>query len=222
MLPRSNNIDAVIFDVGGVLAKNMWEHMLPALAEWYGLDRAEVDEAGKLLWETFAYVGETPGNLRGDMEVRYWKLFLSIFRRPLLGEDISVDSLIALTDDFIVPVEGMAPILEALKSRGTTLVICSNNNEFWQPRQMEKLGLQRFFPDSKAILSTRVGAPKDSPGFEMFRAAVAAAGVPASRCLFIDDRPENVKRAREFGIDAILFKDAADLTFELSERGVVL
>jgi HAD superfamily hydrolase (TIGR01509 family) len=214
--------DAVIFDVGGVLAKNMWEHMLPALAEWYGLDPDEVEEAGKLLWETFAYVGETPANLARDMEVRYWKLFLAIFRRPLQGEDISVESLIALTDDFIVPIEGMTPILEALKSRGTTLVICSNNNEFWQPRQMAKLDLQRFFPYSKEILSTRVGAPKDSPRFEMFRAAIAAAGVPASRCLFVDDRPENVGRAREFGIDVVLFKDAAGLTRELMQRGIVL
>lgn len=214
--------DAVIFDVGGVLAQNMWEHMLPALAEWYGLDRAEVEESGKLLWETFAYVGETPGNQRRDMEVRYWKLFLAIFKEQLRGKNLSVESLIALTDDFIVPIEGMAPILEALCSHGKTLVICSNNNEFWQPRQMEKLGLQRFFPDSKAILSTRFGAPKDSPGFEMFRAAVAAAGVPASRCLFVEDRPENVKRAQEFGIDAVLFKSAADLSSELRERGIVL
>jgi HAD superfamily hydrolase (TIGR01509 family) len=214
--------DAVIFDVGGVLAQNIWEHMLPALAEWYGLDRAEIEDAGKLLWETFAYVGETPANLRGDMEVRYWKLFLAIFRRQLQGKDISVESLIALTDDFIVPIEGMAPILESLKSRGTTLVICSNNNEFWQPRQMAKLGLQRYFPESKEILSTRVGAPKDSPRFEMFRAALAAAGVPASRCLFVDDRPENVARAQEFGIDAVLFKDAAGLTRELRQRGIVL
>ena len=33
----------------------------------------------------------------------------------------------------------------------------------------------------------------------MFRAAVAAAGVPPEECVFVDDRPHNVERALEAG-----------------------
>ena len=68
----------MIFDVGGVLAHNMWEPMFDDLAHEHGLDRTKMQEAGRLLWETFAYVPETPANTWRDMERRYWELFLRI------------------------------------------------------------------------------------------------------------------------------------------------
>ena len=182
---------AVILDVGGVLAHDIWEPMFDDLARRYGLGRKRIHEIGRLLWETFAYVPETPANTWRDMERRYWQLFLLI-----TGIPTTVEKLIALTDRYVVPVAGMRPILDALKARGTRLVVCSNNNEIWWPRQAKALRLAKYFPDKRLILSSRIGAPKNSPRLEMFRAAVAAAGVPAARCLFVDDRRENVVRAR--------------------------
>ena len=55
----------------------------------------------------------------------------------------------------------------------------------------------------------------------MFRAAVAAAGVPAAACFFVDDRLENVRRARRFGIDAVLFRGASRFADELRKRGLL-
>ena len=208
---------AVILDVGGVLARDIWEHMFDDLAASYALDRAELEKAGRLLWETFAYVPEAPANTWRDMERRYWELFLLICR----CRQLSVDQLIALTDRYIVPIEGMREIVEKLHARGTPLVICSNNNEIWWPRQAERLELARFFPDSKLVLSSRVGAPKDSRGLEMFRAAVAAAGAPAAACFFADDRQMNVDRAKSYGIDAVLFQGAAAFAHELQKRGLL-
>ena len=205
---------AVILDVGGVLARDIWEYLYDDLAASYRLDREALHEAGGLLWETFAYVPETPANTWRDMERRYWELFLLMFR----GTGLSVEQLIALTDRYIVPIDGMRPIVEELHARGTPLVICSNNNEIWWPRQAEKLELARFFPDSKLVLSSRVGAPKDSPRCEMFRAAVAAAGVAPAECFFVDDRAPNIERARGFGIDAVLFEGPEAFARELRKR----
>lgn len=205
---------AVILDVGGVLARDIWEYLYDDLAASHGLDRDALHEAGRLLWETFAYVPETPANTWRDMERRYWELFLLIFR----GTGLSVDELIALTDRYVMPIEGMRPILERLHAGGTRLVICSNNNEIWWPRQVDKLELARFFPDSMLVLSSRIGAPKDSPRLEMFRAAVAAAGVSAAECFFTDDRPPNIERARSFGIDAVLFEGTEVFANELRKR----
>ena len=207
---------AVVLDVGGVLARDMWEPMFDDFAARYGLDREELHETGRLLWETFAYVPETPANTGRDMERRYWDLFLRMCKVPL-----SVEALIELTDRYVVPVPGMRPILEQLQARGTRLVICSNNNEIWWPRQADKLELARFFPAQNLILSSRVGAPKDSPRLEMFRAVVAAAGVPAASCFFVDDRAPNVERARTFGLDAVLFRGAEHFAAELRERGLL-
>ena len=204
---------AVILDVGGVLAHDIWEPMFDDLAARYRLDRKALRAAGRLLWETFAYVPETPANTWRDMERRYWELLLLICKVPL-----TVRSLIALTDRYVIPVEGMRPILEKLRARGTPLVICSNNNEIWWPRQAKKLQLKRFFAQERLVLSSRVGAPKASPRLEMFRATVAAAGVPAASCFFVDDRRENIARARSFGIDAMLFRGPEHFAAELRKR----
>jgi HAD superfamily hydrolase (TIGR01509 family) len=204
---------AVILDVGGVLAHDIWEPMFDDLADRHGLSRLSLRKAGRLLWETFAYVPETPANTWRDMERRYWALFLAITRLPL-----SVKSLVRLTDRYVVPVAGMRPILDRLKARGVPLVICSNNNEIWWPRQARKLRLRRFFGDENLVLSSRIGAPKDSPRLEMFKAAVRAAGAPAAGCFFVDDRAENVRRARQYGIDAVLFRGPHQFAAALHKR----
>ena len=213
---RRNQEIAVILDVGGVLAQNIWEPMFDDLAVRYRLGRKRIHQIGRLLWETFAYVPETPANTWRDMERRYWEIFRHTCKVPL-----TVEKLIARTDRYIVPVEGMRPILDALKARRTRLVICSNNNEIWWPRQAKKLQLEKYFADNRLILSSRIGAPKNSPRLEMFRAAVAAAGVPAAACFFVDDRLENVRRARRYGIDAVLFRGASRFADELRKRGLL-
>jgi HAD superfamily hydrolase (TIGR01509 family) len=213
---RRNKKVAVILDVGGVLAADIWEPMFDDLAARHRRNRAKLQAVGRLLWETFAYVPETAANTWRDMERRYWQLFLLISRIPT-----TVDKLIARTDRYVVPVEGMRPILEALRARGTRLVICSNNNEIWWPRQAKKLRLEKYFASKRLILSSRIGAPKNSPRLEMFKAAVAAAGVPAAACFFVDDRMENIRRARAFGIDAMLFRGPEHFATELRERDLL-
>jgi HAD superfamily hydrolase (TIGR01509 family) len=207
---------AVILDVGGVLAHNMWEPMFDDLAARYALDRERLHEAGRLLWETFAYVPQTPANTWRDMERRYWQLFLRMCAVPL-----SVEALIELTDRYVVPMPGMRAILEQLKACGTPLVICSNNTEIWWPRQEKALELDRFFAPQNVILSSRVGAPKESPRLEMFHAAVAAAQAPAAACFYVDDREAVVECARAFGLDAMLFPGPERLAAELRKRGLL-
>jgi HAD superfamily hydrolase (TIGR01509 family) len=206
---------AVILDVGGVLARDMWENIYDDLALQYRLDRAKLHEAGRLLWETFAYVPETPDNTWRDMERRYWELFLLISQAPT-----TVDALIALTDRYVMPVPGMLPLVEKLRARGVPLVICSNNTEIWWLRQVEKLRLDRLVDPTKMILSSRIGASKGSPRLEMFRAAVSAAGVPPDECFFVDDRAEYIARAKSYGIDAVLFQGPAHFAAELEKRGL--
>jgi HAD superfamily hydrolase (TIGR01509 family) len=213
---RRNQKIAVIFDVGGVLARNMWEPMFEDLAVRYRLKNSHLQKVGRLLWETFAYVPETPANTWRDMERRYWQLFLQMCKVPL-----PVKALIALTDRYVLPMPGMRPILDQLQARGTPLVVCSNNNELWWLRQAKTLRLKKYFPDERLILSSRIGAPKNSPRLEMFKAAVAAAGVPARACFFVDDRLENVRRARRFGIDAVRFRGASQFADELRKRALL-
>ncbi|MBN1874622.1 MAG: HAD family phosphatase [Anaerolineae bacterium] len=208
-------IKAVIFDVGGVLTYDIWEHLLLddeiGIASQYKLNRDNVEKVGKLLWEAFAYTQETRQNSWEILERKYWDLFIEFFwdKHPPLN--VSADKFIQMTNHFIKPVDGMISILERLQSKAVKLAICSNNNEFWFKRQMDTLQLYRFFNPSKIILSCRVGTPKSSPRFEMFYAAIDALGVAPSSCIFVDDREENTERAKQCGMEGIHFKNVQQL-----------
>ena len=213
---------AVIFDIGGVLACDVWEHLLPdengVRSLFPVLARAELERIGPVLWEAFAYVPETPAVGWRELELRYWRMFIEYFKSEIGGAD--PDDFIELTDSFIRPMPKMRPILERLSATGTQLAICSNNNEFWFMRQMDKLELHQFFSPSKAVLSCRVGVPKASDRFEMFHAVCDAVATPMAECLFIDDREPNIAKARSCGMAGIRFKCADDLDRDLIARGL--
>ena len=223
---RGEMIEAVIFDMGGVLAQDVWEHMYldpeHGLAARFGLDTTEINKVGLLLWDSYAHVPETNSNSWRELELRYWRQFLSFFgdRIPQSVRDCGPQYLVQETDRFIVPIAGMPAELHRLRAQGLSMAICSDNNEFWIRRQMDKCDLHRFFGPDKLVLSCRVGVSKSSPRFEMFHAAREALRTPASRCLFIDDRQGNVERAKAFGMEAILFVSADDLGVELRSRGL--
>lgn len=207
-------IEGVIFDVGGVLADDIWEHLLPCrdkvggIRDKFGLNKEEVHKIGKLLWGVFAHTPEVPRATWRDLERRYWKLFINFFwpREPPAGA--SIDEFIQMTGRYIKMVDPEMPnLLGTLLTRGISLGVCSNNNEFWFRRQFSQLNLYQYFSPSKVILSCRVGASKSSKGYEMFHAAVDAMNVHKSRCCFIDDRPENIDRATTFGLKGIRFEN---------------
>ncbi|MFE6042356.1 HAD family hydrolase [Streptomyces sp. NPDC056452] len=60
------------------------------------------------------------------------------------------------------------------------------------------------------VVSSAVeGVAKPDP--EIYRIAAARAGVPLDRCLFVDDRQENVDAAVALGMTGVLFREPADL-----------
>ncbi|MHC5905864.1 HAD family hydrolase [Streptomyces sp. S6] len=59
------------------------------------------------------------------------------------------------------------------------------------------------------VSSARVGLAK--PDLRIYQLAVRLAGVPAERCLFVDDTLENVEAARALGMRVVHFREAADL-----------
>ena len=212
-------IRSVVFDMGGVLAYDVWEHLLLdeslGIAAQYHLDDEDVFQFGQQIWDEHAYVS------RDGLERQYWRTFIDHFK-----PDVSENTLINQTDAFIRPVEGMIPLLEKLKSKGLNLALCSNNNAFWLQRQMDKLALHRFFDADRVIASCEVGVPKASPHFEMFRAVMDVIGGDPSSVIFVEDRMENIFRAIEFGWCSIYFPQESSngafyLESLLSSMGVI-
>lgn len=196
----SQSKKSIIFDIGGVLAYDVWENLLigeGGVAKKYNLDKLMIEDTGKKLWEEFAY--KSSNNFK-KLEREYWKRFINE-----VNFSIDIDELITLTDDFIKPVEGMSGLLNNIKEKETNLAICSNNNEFWFNRQSEKINLLDYFESKKIILSCRLGHSKLSENFELFKETVKALGVQKEECILVDDRIESIARANEYGMTGILF-----------------
>ena len=68
------------------------------------------------------------------------------------------------------------------------------------------------------VLSYEVGVMK--PAADIYRAAIQKTGLPAEKIFYTDDLEPNVLAAKECGMDAVLFKDTAQLTRELHLRGL--
>lgn len=205
-------IEAIIFDIGGVLAHDVWEHLFldedGVRAKYPQLDADAMFQWGKRAWEDYAYISETPQKDWRALEQEYWSTFIEDFRAQLPAST-SPDEFIELSLKFFSPVAGMNALLERLHAQNFTLGICSDNNEFWYRRQAEQLGFAKFFDADKIILSNRVGKSKRSAQYEMFEAVSSTIGVPKQNCIFVEDRLVGLERALEFGMTGILFPSHA-------------
>ncbi|MBI1975352.1 MAG: HAD family phosphatase [Parcubacteria group bacterium] len=203
-------VQAVCFDIGGVLTGDAWEPMFldePGnLADRYSLNREEVRSFVHGLFCEFARdrVAESYPANAGVLEREFWQR-----AKQGLGLPLSVDALIRMSASFVRPVLGMRELLRELRVNGIQLAICSNAAEFTFKKQSECLRLDFFIPPQNVILSCRLGVFKDSQGGEMFQAVLSALGLLAEECIFVDDRAENVERALRFGMTGILFPRAA-------------
>lgn len=68
------------------------------------------------------------------------------------------------------------------------------------------------------VFSSEVGMTKRDE--RIFRHALERHGVKGGESIFIDDIEENVLRARECGMDAVLFRAPARLRVDLAKRGL--
>ncbi|GAA0912105.1 HAD-IA family hydrolase [Nonomuraea longicatena] len=72
---------------------------------------------------------------------------------------------------------------------------------------LDRIGLT-YFADA-VVSSAKVGVAKPDP--RIYILAAELAGVAPERCLFIDDRLENVEAARRLGMTGVHFRSAEDL-----------
>jgi FMN phosphatase YigB (HAD superfamily) len=202
-------IKGILFDVGGVLAHDVWENMLlddeKSVTQILGLNSDRVATVARELWKEFAHRSTTPAVDWRTLEFEYWRSFIQ-----QLGLRQSPKYFIDRTNEFIQPVPGMIDLLSELRGRDIKLAICSNNTEFWFARQMDKLNLREFFNPDQMIVSSRIGMSKGSPTFRMFEAAIESLQVNKKNCILVDDRETSILRSVEFGLAAIIFPSHSD------------
>ena len=199
--------DVILFDVGGVLLTNGWDHRERAAA----MDRFHLDLAA------FEARHPAPNDAweRGVIPLNAY-LDTTVFYEP---RKFSRDEFFAfmLTQSRLL-VDGALEILAELAESNNYLLGALNNearetNEY----RFEKFGLRKHF--KVALSSCYLGLRK--PDLAIYRRALDILGRPAERILFIDDREENVASARDAGMKAVRFEGADPLRRELVTLGVL-
>jgi FMN phosphatase YigB (HAD superfamily) len=128
---------------------------------------------------------------------------------------VVLDSL----SDMFSPIEPMVSVVAAVRASQARIGILSNTCDAhwdWINRQQHPLMTGPF---DAVVLSFEVNSMK--PDDQIYRAAELAAGVPADRILFLDDKPENVHAAKMRGWQAEQCFGGPEAIAVLEKHGVI-
>jgi putative hydrolase of the HAD superfamily len=202
-----SSFDVVLFDVGGVLLTNGWDHKERAAAvAQFKLDKQELETRHEKVagaWE------------RGEIS-RNQYLDAAVFYEPRsFSRDEFFDFMLAQS---LLLEDGAMGVLKEISGSNGFMVGALNNearetNEF----RFGKFDLRKYF--KVALSSCYVGLRK--PDAAIYRRALDILGTPPPRILFIDDREENVAGAAAAGMKTIRFTGETGLWKDLEKLGVV-
>lgn len=200
----SNEIRAVIFDVGGVLVRTF-------------------DQGGRHVWEE--RLGLSPGEaeaivLNGEMGHRAQRGEITTAELwAWAGQRLGLDEaeLETFRADFWRG-DGVDPALHDLIHRLRTnyqTAIISNATD----ALLESLAAYGLLGDFDLVVcSAHEGITKPAPA--IYETTLARLGRVAGETVFIDDAPANIAAAKGVGMHAILFTPLIDLEGELAALGV--
>jgi putative hydrolase of the HAD superfamily len=202
----STEIEAVVFDFGGVLTLQPLDHHVETMRALCGLDRPTFERE---------YRRKRGDYDRGTIDSReYWSRVMDSGRTPvdpgILGSLYEED------------VAGWTRVNEAvlnwawqLQEAGVRTGILSN-----MPRDILKQIETRFrwFDRFEVkIFSCDIGVNK--PEAEIYRACLDALQLEAGKILFLDDIPENVMGAERMGFRSVLFHNFDDALQQIADNG---
>jgi len=198
-------INALFWDVGGVLLTNAWDRKQreAALAQ-FNLDVTEFQDRHEMVVSSFE---------RGKITLDEY-LDRTIFYRPrTFTKEQFCKEMYALSKpnaDVLYLAKGLA------KTRRYQMATINNESRELNLYRIQSFGLQEIF--SLFVSSCYVGLRKPEGG--IYRLALEITHNKPEECCFIDDRSLNLEAAAHLGMHAIHMKDAAQLESELKNLGV--
>ncbi len=198
---RRDMIKAVVFDFGGVLAKEGFHEGLKAIGRKNGLDPdLFFEHADALIYETGYLTGRAE-------EPAYWETLRE--RTGITGSDEELRKEI-LTRFVLRP--RMLATVDRLRSRGFIVVMLSDQTNWLDELDRETAlsgHFDRVFNSFKIHKSKREAA--------VFRDICAVLGADPSETLFIDDNIGHIRRAAAAGLQTIHFTAFEDFENRLDE-----
>ncbi len=199
--------DVILFDVGGVLLTNGWDHgERAAVLGQFQLDPAAFEARHLALYREWE---------QGAIPLKAY-LDATVFHEP---RDFSREEFFArmLAQSKLLPNGALGILRELAASKQCLLGALNNEARETNEYRFKSFGLREQF--QVALSSCYLGLSKPEPAIYM--RALEILGRQAERVLFIDDRAENVAGAEAAGMKAVRFEGAETLRWKLEILGVL-
>jgi putative hydrolase of the HAD superfamily len=134
-----------------------------------------------------------------------------------LRVDVPYDEFFPMYGDIFTEIPATGDLLRRLHAR-YPLFLLSDTNEIHFGYMRETQGILRIFREF--IVSYQVGVMKPDP--RIYGEALRRSGLPATACVFVDDRPANVEGAARVGMHALLFRSPAQFAADLTRLGIAI
>jgi len=193
---------AVIFDIGRVLVKVDVDRAIEGLSEGISLSPQE-------LWSAIEKDPRWQDWQEGRMSPQDWHLHIT----KRLGSPLKFDEFRGAWNRSLDPVPLQTDDLFAVIAKKYKVALLSNTDPIHVAHLESTFDFFKYFPAPTRIYSCSVRAIKPSP--VIFQAALKAVKTPASESVFIDDILDYVEAARSLGLQAIQYKDPAQLRSDL-------
>jgi putative hydrolase of the HAD superfamily len=190
--------DALLCDVDGVVRH--WDRGATARLELeYEL------AAGTIAAVAFAPDRLTPA-VTGRISDEQWRAEIAHHLTSQCGSPAQASRLVELWSRPLGRVDDVVLQLLAQAQRSIPVALISNATTRLE-RDLRLLGVTDVIP--RLVNSARIGTAKPDPA--IYLAGAQRVGVPASRCLLVDDTPENVRAAQALGMSGLIYHEPADL-----------
>jgi putative hydrolase of the HAD superfamily len=186
-------IKAILFDFGGVIAKEGFKNGLQAIARKQGLDPDRFFSAAQdLVYSTEYVIGQAD-------EAAYWEVI-----RKETGLKIDDAQLRQEVLNRFIVRPAMLDLVQDLKKKGFLVGILSDQSN-WLEELDQKYDFLRHF--DRIFNSYHLHKSKKDPS--LFIDVCTLLGVDPQEVLFIDDNLGNTERASSKGLKTIHFREVA-------------
>jgi putative hydrolase of the HAD superfamily len=203
---EGGRIEAVVSDFGGVLTTPLIESFM-AFQDQTGITTEVLGEAMRAATEAH---GENPlfGMERGEITEVAFLDQLTESLEPLLGHRPEMHRFKEIYFDALDPNPAMIALMRELKLEGYRMAMLTNNVREWEPLWRSMLPVDEIF--ETVVDSAFVGCRK--PESKIYEITLDRLGLPAERCLFVDDVAVNCEAAEKAGMTAVHFQDNEQAT----------
>ncbi|MBN1832166.1 MAG: HAD family phosphatase [Deltaproteobacteria bacterium] len=199
-MPEIPEVKAVLLDFGGVVAEEGFKNGLHSIALDHGLDPdIVISTAFKITYE----IGFVLGKVREDA---FWRAMRNRF--PFRGEDRDLTEQIL--SRFILRL-WMLHIASDLKAIGMVVGILSDQCH-WLEELDQRHGFFRYF--DHIFNSYHLHISKKDP--EIFDMISQRLHIDPANILFVDDHEAHILRARQKGLQTILYENKASFIRQLT------